>query len=635
LAGNTGSLILSSDWAPIGGDAGILKFVLGNGSDLHLGSFQLAFTSLFPIVVQDDQLQGASLVKQVSNYHLIQPPNGVTLSPGSRWSFSVRLSGPLRHYTSAVKSAYVVLGDGKIVPVTAMPTTRNGESGTPRLDLPSPIRLPCSESPIALLPFPTSVHVDGARDPTSVLTLLEGFAEAEIAFHSVKDLAKRLFCGETPLLAQSGDISCVARRAAGMGQEDYRIDFSPNGLMVQASQQAGFFYAFVSLSQILRAARLDSSQFLFPLRGEIRDSPRFGWRGMLLDVARQVFRPADLSWMLDCLAWHKLNRLHLHLSDDEGWRLDIPGYPRLAELAGRRGHGLAIPPLLGSLAEPYGIVYSGAEIAELVRRPGQLSVAIVPEIDMPGHSYATLEALPELRDPVDLGIGRNFLNPAVPATYDYVRAVVAELARLFPSPWIHIGGDEVPADAWTGSPLAKRFMQDSAWRGPYQLQSFFLRRVQQIARANGRYIGAWEEAALGGGIEASDSYLVAWREVENGLDLAQRGYNVVLAPAQAYYLDMAQSDDWWDPGMDWAGIVPADKCYRYDPGGDWPNEVKPRLFGVQGCLWSENLHERSIFARVTIPRLAAIAESAWTASANKGPERFAAMYHLLPPAGIR
>jgi hexosaminidase len=254
---------------------------------------------------------------------------------------------------------------------------------------------------------------------------------------------------------------------------------------------------------------------------------------------------------------------------------------------------------------------------------------------MPGHSHSTLEALPELRDPADLGIDRNFLNPAVSATYDYVQAVVAELARLFPSPWIHIGGDEVPVDAWTGSPLAKRFMQDAAWRDPYQLQSFFLRRVQQIARANGRYIGAWEEAALGGGIEASDAYLVGWRKVENGLHLAQLGYNIVLAPAQAYYLDMAQCDDWWDPGMDWAGTVPAEQCYRYDPGGDWPNEVKPRLWGVQACLWSENLHERRIFARLTIPRLAAIAESAWSASANKSPERFAAMYHLLPPAGIR
>jgi hypothetical protein len=159
-----------------------------------------------------------------------------------------------------------------------------------------------------------------------------------------------------------------------------------------------------------------------------------------------------------CWLWHKLNRFHLHLSDDEGWRLDIPSYPQLAKLAGWRGHGLPIPPLLGSPSEPYGIIYSRQDIARLTRRAEQLFITIVPEIDIPGHGYCVLQAIPELRDPSETGMYRsiqnsadNVLNPAVRETYDFLEAVFDEVARMFPSPWIHVGGDEVPGDAWRGS----------------------------------------------------------------------------------------------------------------------------------------------------------------------------------------
>jgi hexosaminidase len=465
---------------------------------------------------------------------------------------------------------------------------------------------------------------------------MDGPAEAETAFRAAADCAARLFSAcNPPLFSAAGGIACVARNAPGTGQEGYRIEFAANAVRVHASSAAGFFYGFVTLGHILRAGRLDPAQFTFPFTGEIVDSPRFGWRGMLLDVARQVFCSADLLWLLDCLAWHKLNRLHLHLSDDEGWRLDIPGYPQLAELAAWRGHGLAIPPLLGSSAEPYGIVYSRADIQELTDRAEELMITLVPEIEMPAHSYSVLQALPALRDPADCGIHRNILNPAVLETYQYVEAVIAELCHLFPSRWIHVGADEVPGDAWLGSPLAKRLMQELDLQHVYDLQSHFLQRVQRIVRAQGRCTAAWEEAALGNGIDPGDCYLIAWRNPANALALAKQGYDVVLSPGEAYYLDMARADDWWEPGMDWAGYVPVKRCYAYDPGGEWPVELKIRLIGVQACLWSEHLHDRKIFARLTIPRLAAVAESAWTAPVGKNFRRFSAMYDLLPPSRIR
>lgn len=203
------------------------------------------------------------------------------------------------------------------------------------------------------------------------------------------------------------------------------------------------------------------------------------------------------------------------------------------------------------------------------------------------------------------------------------------MADIFPSQWIHVGGDEVAEGAWLGSPLARALMKERGWRESHELQSHFLQRMQRIVRDLRRRTGAWEEAAFGGGIDPTDSYLVAWRKSASGIWLAEKGYDVVLAPAEAYYLDMAQSEDWWEPGLSWAGTASPEATYAYEPGGDWPDAAKPHLLGVQANLWGEHLHDRRLVDHMTFPRLAAIAESAWTASHRKNYRRFAAVSPLL------
>jgi hexosaminidase len=634
------SLRLYSDWAPTDGEAGTLTLTLNNLSDRPLENFRLAFTSHVQLR-PDDGLTGARLLEQISGHHVIAPPAGFVLKPGAAWSFTAdRLNHAPRHYSAGLGSAYLILADGAILPVAAMPTTRNRDSGMPHLEAPSSSRLPQGALPIAVIPFPRRIDIAGRRDASGTLYLAEATGEARLAFDAAAALAKRLFPSGPGLFGNAGGIACLARQA-DMPEESYQIHFQPSVVTLLAAGRKGFFYGCVTLGQILRAARTEPGEFSFPLAGEIVDAPRFIWRGMLLDVARHVYRVDDLLRILDLLAWHKLNRLHLHLSDDEGWRLDIPGYPQLAEIAAWRGHGRAIPALLGSPTDPYGIVYSPADIAQLTRRADQLSVAIVPEVDIPGHSYAVLQAIPELRDPSEIGVYRSFhgfpnnaLNPAVPKIYDFLRTVFDELARLFPSPWIHIGGDEVPKDAWLGSPLARALMQEHGWNDVVQLQSHFLRRVQEMLRCRGRRTGAWEEAALGAGIDTRDSYLVAWQKADNGITLAEQGYDVVLAPAEACYLNMAQSDDWWDPGASWGGTLSLDRCYAYNPGGGWPKDLQARLLGVQACLWSQKLDDRRLFDRMVFPRLSAIAESAWTPSDRKDIGRFRAMHALMPGLSV-
>ena len=631
---------LASNWTPTDQATGILTLTLTNLSGRPLENFRLAFTSHCRLE-PGRQLEGAALIEQTYGYHVLAPPVGFVLTHPGTWSITAdRLNYAPRHYTEALKSAYLVLEDGGIVPIVSTPTTRNFESGAPRLEAPSGSRLPRGMLPVSIVPFPMRIEVAGQCDPVGALYLAEGKREAEFAFNAAAALAKRLLRSGPPLFGEIGGIACMARQA-DMPEEGYGIDFAADGVTLHAAGQKGLFYGFVTLGQILHAARDKPNEFTFPATGRIYDAPRFAWRGMLLDVARQVYKTEELLRVLDVLAWHKLNRFHLHLSDDEGWRLDIPGYPQLTEMAGWRGHGRAIPPLLGSPPEPYGIVYSRAHVAQLTDRAEQLFITIVPEIDIPGHSYSTLQSIPELRDPSEVeshrriqNSPRNVLNPAVRKTYDLLQAVFDEVARLFPSPWIHVGGDEVPEDAWVGSPLARALMLEHGRHDIRWLQSYFLRCVQEMIRGLGRRTGAWEEAALGGDTDARDSYLVAWQRSASGVTLAEQGYDVVLAPAEAYYLDMAQTEDWWDPGASWAGTVPPERCYTYDPGSDWPTELKGRLLGVQACLWGENLHDLRLFDHLVFPRLWAMAESAWTPSAGKDLGRFKALHGLAQGAGL-
>ena len=628
---------LDSDFRADGSGGGAIVLQLVNTGSAPVSDFRLAMNSMFRFKAVED-VKGGRLEEQISNYATIVPPHGFVLAPGAAWTISAdRLTHPIHHYTYGPKAAYLILADDEIAPIAISLMTRNGEPGAPHL-APTPRPALTSGDPLALVPFPAEASVGGSIDPTPPIALAEAPPEAHAAFAAASALAGRLFAGEPPLFGDSG-IAC--RAVAGpTDSEAYRIAFSGHRVTVTAASRAGFLHAFITLGQLLRGARTAPDEFVFPGDGTIADRPRFGFRGMHLDVARQVYSTASLHRLLDCMAWVKLNRFHIHLTDDEGWRFDVPGYPELAEIAAWRGHGLAIPPLLGSGPRPYGGVYLRDDLDRLVARAGDLGIVVIPEVDIPGHCYCVLQALPHLRDPGEERHHRtirNFrsdaLNPAVPAVHDFLEAVFAEVAARFPSPWIHIGGDEVTGETWLNSPMARALMAEKGWTEVPQLQSHFLTRAQTIVRALGRGLGAWEEAADGGGIDAEDAYLVAWQKPESGLALARRGYDVVMAPAERCYLDMAQSEDWWEPGANWAGTVSPETAYAGDFGHDWPGAEKARIIGVQACLWSENMHDRPLVDHMIFPRMPAIAETAWTPPGRKHWRRFSAIAPLLYRAG--
>ncbi|HEY8576141.1 MAG TPA: beta-N-acetylhexosaminidase [Devosia sp.] len=636
---------------------------LTNTGDEAVSDFQLGFSG--PARIDPHAtLENGKLLKRLSNHTLIAPPDGLVLEPGQTWTSTARgLSYGLRHWSDGANSGYVVLSDGTLVPLPTAPTRGKGHN-SPLLKgavkFPVPAKAPV---PVSIIPWPRSVATTGARVAPPGLDLQPEGDDAGRAAAAFAGLVDDLFPVEGLVRpASEAGMPVVIRHKPGMPAEAYEVHFSEAGATVEASTRQGMFYGLVTIGHVLRGAKQYPQTFVFPTGGTITDEPGFGYRGCHLDVARQFYSGAEVSRLIKLMAWNKLNKFHWHLSEDEAWRVEIDAYPQLTEVAAWRGHGKALPPLLGSGPHPTGGYYSKNVIRQIVALADSLAISIIPEIDMPGHFYAALQALPELRDPNEQGeyqsvqgFPNNSLNPAHEPVYKFVETVVDEMLELFPAGVFHLGADEVPLAAWSGSPLAldmieklsgpemrkkheAQFNQLGNHHGADEiegsptaaLQAHFIRRVHDYISSKGAITGGWEEAAHGDAVDKDKSFVIGWRNVEINAALAERGYDIVVSPGQRYYLDMANGVAWAEPGAGWAGWSGPQETYEFESREGMSEEGLKHLLGIQACIWSESMTDRAIFDRLVFPRLSAIAESGWTTPERKSWDRFQALVGLMP-----
>jgi hexosaminidase len=413
----------------------------------------------------------------------------------------------------------------------------------------------------------------------------------------------------------------LAGADAALGDEGYQLTVTPAGVVIAANRPAGVFYGVQTLRQLLPAAlesgvaKVGNLPQVANLGGwtiptvVIRDAPRFVWRGMMLDVARH-FPPGgvdDVKRLIDLLALYKLNRLHLHLTDDQGWRLMIESWPRLAEVGG----STAVD------GDPGGY-FTQAEYAGLVAYAASRYIDIVPEIDLPGHTNAALAAYPELNcdgvapdlyTGIEVGFSSLCIDKEVAApvgfdtpqtatqptgVYQFVDDVLREVAALTPGPFIHVGGDE-------------------AHSTPDADYAVFMTRVQEIVRSHGKRMLAWEEAAR---IElASGSAVQHWHN-EMAQAAAQQGAQVIMSPAAYAYLDM-KYDDSTALGLNWAGTVSVEKAYSWDPATVQPGIPEDAILGVEAPLWSETVRTLDDLEYLVFPRLLGYAEIGWSPAVGR------------------
>jgi len=633
---------LENAWHPVeGDDCGAFVFTLVNLSDVALADFKLAYTSLTRVNdTQEPILENAVFLKRNANFHQFAPPTGFVLEPGASWTFRVGgLWRAAKHRTDGAKSAYITLSTGQHAAVAVADLMLGGGDSAP-----PPALLPEGKvsQPFGMLPWPASAKLVAGEGFPVALYPAEGASLVELrAVENVLRLFCRLFAvGHAPLsLAPVHQGRSIAFRGdETLGTSAYTLTFAADGITLTYGDVAGLQYALTLLAQMLHGARTQPGTFRFPVSGTITDKPRYGWRGCHLDVSRQFYPVADVKRLIDIMAWFRMNTFHWHLSDDEAWRLEIKAFPQLTTIGVLRGPDEPLLPQLGNGAEPVGGFYAQDEVRDIVAHAAALQVEVVPEIDIPGHSTAMLVAMPELVDGQEApdsyrsvqGYPNNALNPAIDYTYEVLGKVFDEMVALFPSKLIHIGGDEVAANTWMASPLARKLMEQEGIEGTFGLQSYFMKRIQKMLAERGRKLAGWDEVSHGGGVDPEGTLLMAWQKPEVGLELARQGYDVVMTPGQAYYLDMVQDESFQEPGGSWAGIVPPKHTYTYEAVAEFPVELAPRMRGVQACIWSEHFLTRDYFNHLVFPRLPAIAEAAWTPKENKDWLRFAAIVRLSP-----
>ena len=631
---------LENTWHPLDNDpAGELVFTLVNLSDKPISNFKLAYTTLTR-VREPGVCTNAVFLKRDGSFHQMAAPAGMVLAPGASWRFTVAgLWRRARHRTDGAKSAYVTLSDGSHHDAVV---TDCQIEGLPSELAPSLLPTGAVSQPFALLPWPAEAAlVAGDRVPVALYPAAGcGFDDLK-AVDTVLALFHRLNA-DAPvpfvLAPVAGGLPVRFAGRADLASEAFELAFSSEAVVLTSGGAAGRQYGLTALAQLLHGAKCAPATFRFPASGRIGDRPRYDWRGCHLDVSRQFFPTADVKRLIDILAWFRLNVFHWHLTDDEAWRLEIKAFPTLTTVGATRGPDAPLLPQLGNGAAPVIGFYTQDEARAVVAHAAALHIEVVPELDIPGHSTAMLAALPELADGQEApesyrsvqGFANNALNPAVEATYDVLGKVFDELVTIFPSPIVHVGGDEVADNTWMASPLACGLMEKHDLDGTFGLQSHFMKRIQAMLKARGRRLAGWDEVSHGGGVTPAGTLLMAWRAPEVGVKLASEGYDVVMTPGQAYYLDMVQDDAWQEPGASWAGTVPPHHTYTYEAVGDFPEALKAHLKGVQACIWTENFISRDYFNRLVFPRLPAVAEAAWTPRDNKDWQRFAAIVRLSP-----
>ena len=405
--------------------------------------------------------------------------------------------------------------------------------------------------------------------------------------------------------------------------EAYALRVSADaGVEISARDFAGFFYGVQTFLRLLPAEQklpfLESICISVP-ECEISDAPRFRWRGFMLDSVRHFQSPEWIKKLVDLLATHKINTLHWHLTDDQGWRIEIKKYPRLTERAAWRneiGFGLSRADSTHfDSAGRYGGFYSQEQIREVVRYASARNVAIVPEIELPGHAVAALSVYPKLGcagGPYEVmtvgGVSDEVFCAGNEAVFEFLENVLSEVVELFPGKFVHIGGDECPKTRWKTCPKCQLRMRVNNLKNERELQSWFIRRIEKFLFKKGKRLIGWDEILEGGLPERAS--VMSWRGFSGGIAAANAGHDVVMTPTQFCYFDYSQARSGEPRGI--GGFVPLDRVYRFDPTAGIPVGKISHVLGAQANLWTEYIANELRAEYMIAPRIAALAEVLWT-----------------------
>ena len=418
-----------------------------------------------------------------------------------------------------------------------------------------------------------------------------------------------------------------------IGSEGYQLSVSSTTVIVKAKEPAGLFYGMQTIAQLLPAAiesstKVDNVSWQIP-SVEITDKPRFTWRGQHLDVCRHFMSVDFIKKYIDNMALHKLNTFHWHLTEDQGWRLEIKKYPKLTSVGAWRKETL-----VGHIEEKpkkfdgkrYGGFYTQEQAREIVQYAKERFITVVPEIEMPGHATAAIAAYPELGvtgKPVEVathwGVFPHIFN-VEESTFTFLENVLAEVMEIFPGPYIHIGGDEAIKDQWKASLKIQQKIKALGLKNEEELQSYFMKRIEKFVNAKGRKVIGWDEIIEGG--LSPNVTVMSWRGMEGGVTAARSGHDVIMAPIQYTYFWWNQGDPKKEP-LSAGGYLPMEKVYSFEPVDASLTAAEAKhVLGAHGSAWSEYMENEAKVEYMVFPRISALAEVVWTPRENKNWQAF-------------
>ncbi len=498
---------------------------------------------------------------------------------------------------------------------------------------------------IAIIPEPVSVTQNDGEYVLPKTIIITGSTKPEIK-EVIATLKERLSIptgAHVTVLNSSANptIKLVLNKTADtvIGNEGYYLSVTKKGIVIKANEPAGLFYGAQTLTQlfpkeIVSATKVIGVTWAAPCV-QITDYPRFKWRGLMFDVSRHFFTKAEVEQYIDNMVKYKYNLLHMHLTDDEGWRIEIKSLPRLTTVGAynvkKVGYFGTFTPPGPNEPRDYGGFYTQADIRELVKYAKERFVNILPEIDVPGHSLAAVVAYPELSctpgaDKYQVRSGEHFMNftkegikagidntlcPANEKVYVFLDKVLTEVAQLFPFGYVHMGGDECAKNFWEKSDSVKALMQREGLKTQEEVQAYFEKRVEKIVESKGKKFLGWDEILEGG--LAPDAIVMSWRGMKGGIQAAKMGHEVVMSPTDFAYLDYMNGDPIIEPHV--YSTLRLSKAYQFDPV---PDSVNSKLIiGGQANLWTEQVYNVRHLEYMTWPRAFAISEDLWSPKSKK------------------
>lgn len=509
------------------------------------------------------------------------------------------------------------------------------------------------QTKVAVVPEPVSLELHSGNfnfnSSTNIIAGSRAAHEAKMLNVYLKDLYGLTLPVKNKEVNSKNSSSIIFKILPSGGRKDaYHLEVNPNQIIISSAGNEGLFYGMQTLLQLLPEAKEElpgdyksGKNFLIP-QLSIKDYPRFQYRGMHLDVGRHFFNVAFIKKYIDYLAYFKYNNFHWHLTEDQGWRIEIKRYPRLTSVgAYRNGTIIGRHPGTGNDNKRSGGFYTQAQIREIVKYAQDRFINIIPEIEMPGHASAAIAAYPQLscfpnestkiapntpwsgsREGKQVqqtwGIFEDVLNPSE-YTFKFLENVLDEVMALFPSKYIHIGGDECPKANWKRSAFCQQLIKDKNLKDEHGLQSYFIQRIEKYLNSKGRKIIGWDEILEGG--LAPNATVMSWRGEKGGIAAAQQHHNVIMTPTRYCYFDYAQTQS--KDSLTNRGYTPLDTVYGYEPV---PKELNASeagyILGAQGNVWTEYMDNPKKVEYMIFPRMSALSEVLWSPKESRGWNEF-------------